>query len=814
MKKLFVLLTAALFAQSVFSQTLQVPLDPERISPVSDAIEISASSIVFANYVPGANLLNFGNLNLTQFDLFNGPLWSYDYTYPSGTVGGFVSAWESENAILLSGLSDEPNQNKVLTKLDERGNVLWSKRYGGDGETDPSNSGVVRTLVLPDGDVILAGGAAFFTVDQNTNDIFVARINSEGVVIWGKSLCFSCLGNVNATLGNLILTQDGDIAIAGSATLPSALGTSTQDMLLLKISPQGTLRWARSYDLPASIFNADDQANSLVEMPNGHFVLAGSSQSFIESFSDAVILETFEDGQFFRASRINLPFSSHNVTANQVLLLDDEDVVVSLASDENTTPSTAIENNMLGRFRLGEDFEWSYSYFTEISVGFITTGDVLKQRADGGFLYMPNDAENFDFLRPNLILTDEEGKTKCESSIELRVNNASIYNSSEIALPLIDALSTEDYLPQVTAFFGYNLQLPAINLGADSAFCNLTTIELDATVPQSSATYNWTTGESSSTIVINRADSYGVEVFIPEFCLTLQDDIAVHLGNVLRFDQAEEICSGEVFEFFGEELSEAGTYTETRESGSNCDTIYFLELSVRESPIVEINYDGCQGDGYTIMVGDVLYDEENPVGEQLLANGTDCDSILLIDLNFAPSLNFSLGADTLIELGAPLTIVPKNLPFESDSLEWQTNTTTNFCTNCEVLNIVPERPGSVELRVYDDNGCPAVGQFNIGLGDLRVFIPNVFSPNLDKINDEFRVFSNDPTLIVRRFEIYNRWGTLVYQMNGTDASPDFVSWDGRSGNVLLDPAVFVYFIELESGFGQVQRFSGDVTLVR
>ena len=95
---------------------------------------------------------------------------------------------------------------------------------------------------------------------------------------------------------------------------------------------------------------------------------------------------------------------------------------------------------------------------------------------------------------------------------------------------------------------------------------------------------------------------------------------------------------------------------------------------------------------------------------------------------------------------------------------------------------------------------------------LILYIPNVFSPNGDNINDFFKVSVEQ----VRRFrmEIFSRWGERMYY---TEDSQE--GWNGNtaSGQSAL-PGVYVYHIFAEgyNGKGELvsEQLSGDLTLLR
>lgn len=85
----------------------------------------------------------------------------------------------------------------------------------------------------------------------------------------------------------------------------------------------------------------------------------------------------------------------------------------------------------------------------------------------------------------------------------------------------------------------------------------------------------------------------------------------------------------------------------------------------------------------------------------------------------------------------------------------------------------------------------------------ELFVPNVFSPNNDGVNDKFRVRGSEP--FEYELRIYDRWGNLVFNAEEID-----VAWDGTHNGKLLNSAVFVYYIL--SGDEVLDK--GNVTLVR
>ena len=131
--------------------------------------------------------------------------------------------------------------------------------------------------------------------------------------------------------------------------------------------------------------------------------------------------------------------------------------------------------------------------------------------------------------------------------------------------------------------------------------------------------------------------------------------------------------------------------------------------------------------------------------------------------------------------------------------------------------IEPLEDTEYTFTVIDENGCTATAQVLVEVDKNRnVYIPNVFSPNGDGFNDEFRIFACTGVEDINFVRIYDRWGELIYEDD--DLPPDCIGgsqlWDGRFNGKTMNPAVFVYIIEVEFIDGITLLYRGDLTLLR
>jgi len=97
---------------------------------------------------------------------------------------------------------------------------------------------------------------------------------------------------------------------------------------------------------------------------------------------------------------------------------------------------------------------------------------------------------------------------------------------------------------------------------------------------------------------------------------------------------------------------------------------------------------------------------------------------------------------------------------------------------------------------------------------LEIYIPNGFSPNGDGINDFFNVFTNFEDLAIEKFQVFNRWGAMVYEGDNVTPNSQNEGWDGVFKGQDLGIGIYVYQILLRQPDGTTVLKSGDVLLVR
>jgi gliding motility-associated-like protein len=136
------------------------------------------------------------------------------------------------------------------------------------------------------------------------------------------------------------------------------------------------------------------------------------------------------------------------------------------------------------------------------------------------------------------------------------------------------------------------------------------------------------------------------------------------------------------------------------------------------------------------------------------------------------------------------------LPDEIQSIQW-TPLDSLSCSTCLATFADPVRTTTYTIVVTDIFGCKGEAAVIIHVErETQIFIPNVFSPNNDQVNDRLTVYSNNPESHINSFRIYGRWGELMF--SNTDFAPNHTAagWDGSFRGQMVRPGVYVYVAEV------------------
>ena len=191
-------------------------------------------------------------------------------------------------------------------------------------------------------------------------------------------------------------------------------------------------------------------------------------------------------------------------------------------------------------------------------------------------------------------------------------------------------------------------------------------------------------------------------------------------------------------------------------------------------------------------------------------NGCESKITGLLDAPDIPVIGLS--EDITIDIGES-QLIQTFLNVEAANILWTGNGLN--CYNCLEPVATPYKTTNYILTVGSKDNCFATDSLKITvIPNLKLYIPNAFSPNGDGVNDRFAVFAGRGVKTIKLLDVYSRWGSLLFEQK--DASP-FSSgngWDGTLNGKALDPGVYVWYAEVEFLDGQFQTYKGDVNLIR
>lgn len=262
-------------------------------------------------------------------------------------------------------------------------------------------------------------------------------------------------------------------------------------------------------------------------------------------------------------------------------------------------------------------------------------------------------------------------------------------------------------------------------------------------------------------------------------------------------------------------ITEPGTYVIVAEV-NGCTAIDSFEVYAEPAPAVYLGNDTtlCPGESLQLFADDststILWEDGSidpkrlisTAGQySLIATRGNCSQIESISIHYAEHPIIPEPLDTTICLSEEITLSASS---PGITYLW------NDLSSADTLLVQDQGRYWVDIRTtcfaYRENFL----LFTEDCG-CEVFIPNVFTPNGDGINDGFLIEAREG---IRDFElrIYDRWGKAVFQTRNASES-----WKGFLGNKAAHVGVYYWVLSyrcVESGFRQTIQERGHVSLFR
>lgn len=286
----------------------------------------------------------------------------------------------------------------------------------------------------------------------------------------------------------------------------------------------------------------------------------------------------------------------------------------------------------------------------------------------------------------------------------------------------------------------------------------------------------------------------------------------------------------------------AGNYSVTVSDSKACSVVKTISLS--EPKILKLNASstgaGCDGNiGGQIVISELTGGVDNytytlngstpqtiasgqiignlSAGNYLLvitdANNCQTSELVTIAQGNANNLWVDAGPDLILEANKQWGLAVKT-NFIPTQIAWNPPSGLD-CASCLNPVVKVDTSTTYTLTLTDDKGCTTSDTININILDPDIiFIPNVFSPNGDGINDKLLIFASDQVKSIKMFEVFDRWGEKLYSALDMPLNDPEFGWDGKLKGQKANEGVYVYYVLVELNNGKQRLFKGDLTLLR
>jgi gliding motility-associated-like protein len=189
----------------------------------------------------------------------------------------------------------------------------------------------------------------------------------------------------------------------------------------------------------------------------------------------------------------------------------------------------------------------------------------------------------------------------------------------------------------------------------------------------------------------------------------------------------------------------------------------------------------------------------------VITDALGCSDTLSLNIDVKPLPTVTVTPkDTLVKYGRGVRLQANG----ANLYYWSPVASLNSPVGSSVLATV------IDSVTYIVTGLAENGCRNTDTTHLRVdyrdalFVPTAFTPNGDRVNDEFKI-SNLSFQKIVEFRVFNRWGQEIFSTNDGQRG-----WDGSWKGVEQPTGVYQYIIRIAYPDGMTETYKGDVTLIR
>lgn len=498
-----------------------------------------------------------------------------------------ISLIELSNGDLLSGATTESfgagGKDILLTRVDNSGNILWSKTYGFNDDEDGRP---INLIEFSNGDIF----CSFFTTSfsQNRSSILL-RLDANGNIIWQKEFN-SGSGSITDFSRNGVMDNAGNLYIA--STMNSQMFGSG-DASITKFDPSGNLIWSKIIGV-----SLNDHMWDIQYLPNGNLLLGMNSQGLGPGQRSSVFVEMDANGNIITQKAFG--GNGEDIMSNMKIMSSGE----ILVTGRTTSFGSGSRDAFIAKF----DANYNNIWFKVYGGSQIDDGLAVDVKNDGTYLlysimYNQGNGTN-DMTLVNLDANGNElwAKNIGSSGQEIAIGN---YTKSMI-------YSTSGYIYMTSGYYNgmssHDIMLFKVNEDG-STLCADTIINNSFhTIQETNVNFNIANLGQTETLNINTTN---VNVSDETVCLCNSSSLSL-------LPQDSTICAGDSIVF---DLPNSYSYQWSPSANFTCSTCDSVGFSTNVDVQIQLDVDmgGCQFTNIMdVFVNSVQLDATGP--DTLCAN--------------------------------------------------------------------------------------------------------------------------------------------------------------------------------------------------
>jgi hypothetical protein len=225
-----------------------------------------------------------GDAWLVKLDEYGNELWNKSYGGNRADYGFDVVQNSDEGYTIAGGTRTytKGDHDTWLVKTDYLGNEIWNNSYGGENRDQG-----YALMESSDGGFVICGGSGSYT--PGPNDYWIIKTDNNGNEIWNKTY-----GNEGYDWGyDIIETKDGEYIFTGG-TDTSIDHSHILDIGIISINKEGEIIWDESFNKPPAK-NRWDEGYSIIETDDNNLLIGGIAHTyhwFKEGEGDGWIIKT------------------------------------------------------------------------------------------------------------------------------------------------------------------------------------------------------------------------------------------------------------------------------------------------------------------------------------------------------------------------------------------------------------------------------------------------------------------------------------------------------------------------------------------